>query len=460
MGKSGTIDKFFKRKIPNQLDSPNSTAQSIASDDNLPPEVESQKFRKVENIRVDLNLLERDPRLRRQIWEYSPNEQEEIRRAYLNLKPSGCPKQTAFTVDGFDNWKKVRSGKTCSFQCHIGKDNVSSPHRIAEKACDDLMNQPRHIQRFFDKVSSETVARNRLRLKVGIHVVRLLALQGVPFRGHDESSNSSNRGNFLEFLDIVALYNDELSCAIEKAPKNAKYTCHDIQKQIIHMFSIRMKNIIREEIAGSKYCIVVDEARDESKREQLSIVLRYDSFDINECYIFCKRNDELKEAHTDDIAHLISISINELETGRGLNQLCTLQRAADTRWSSHFRFVSSLIKMFSASCTVLFKVMEDGLPSQRADATSVYDEMTSFDFVFILHLMREIMEITDVLCQNLQRKSQDILNAMELVSSTQKLLQELRDDKWDDLLEKVKSFLGEVELVVIKAISPLSIIIG
>ncbi|XP_073041708.1 uncharacterized protein [Primulina eburnea] len=162
------------------------------------------------------------------------------------------------------------------------------------------------------------------------------------------------------------------------------------------------------------------------------------TFIVNIVGASCKRNDELKEAHTDDIAHLISI--NELETGRGLNQLCTLQRAADTRWSSHFRSVSSLIKMFSASCTILLKVMEDGLPSQRADATSVYDEMTSFDFVFILHLMREIMEITDVLCQTLQRKSQDILNAMELVSSTKKLLQELRDDKWDDLLEKLKSF--------------------
>ncbi|XP_073059694.1 uncharacterized protein [Primulina eburnea] len=517
-GKSGTIDKFFKRKIPNQLDSPNSTAQSIASDDNLPPEVESQKFKKVENTGVDLNLLERDPGLRRQIWfqsswyelvpwlEYSLEKDKAFCfPCFIFNKPSGCPKQTTFTVDGFDNWKKVRSGKTCSFQCHIGKDNVSSPHRIAEKACDDLMNQPRF---------------------------RLLALQGVPFRGHDESSNSSNRGNFLEFLDIVALYNDELSCAIEKAPKNAKYTCHDIQKQILHMFSIRMKNIIREEIAGSKYCIVVDEARDESKREQLSIVLRfvdrdgciqerffglvhvsdttaltlknaiysslahynldvqnirgqgYDgasnmrgefnglqasilkdcksayyvhcfahrlqlalvgaaknvtlihqffnklTFIVNIVGASCKRNDELKEAHTDDIAHLISI--NELETGRGLNQLCTIQRAADTRWSSHFRSVSSLIKMFSASCTVLLKVMEDGLPSQRADATSVYDEITSFDFVFILHLMREIMEITDVLCQTLQRKSQDILNAMELVSSTKKLLQELRDDKWDD----------------------------
>ncbi|XP_073295905.1 uncharacterized protein [Primulina huaijiensis] len=265
MGKSVTIYKFFQRKRSNQPDPPISTAPSIPSDDNIPPEVHSQKLRKVESAGVDLNFLERDPGLRRQIWEYSPNEQEEIRRAYLNLKPSECLKQTAFTVVGFDNWKKARSGKTCSFQCHIGKDNVSSPRRIAEKACEDLMNQPQYIPRFFNKISSEAVARNHLRLKVGIHVVRLLALQGVPFRGHDESSNSSNRGNFLEFLDVVALYNDELSDAIHKAPKNP----------------MRVKNVILEEIADNKYCIVIDEARDESKIEQMSIVLRF--VDKNGC---------------------------------------------------------------------------------------------------------------------------------------------------------------------------------
>jgi hypothetical protein len=41
--------------------------------------------------------------------------------------------------------------------------------------------------------------------------------------------------------------------------------------------------------------------------------------------------------------------------------------------------------------------------------------MTSFEFVFILHLMKQIMEITDLLCQALQNQSQDILNAMHLV---------------------------------------------
>ncbi|GAV58888.1 LOW QUALITY PROTEIN: hypothetical protein CFOL_v3_02421, partial [Cephalotus follicularis] len=42
-----------------------------------------------------------------------------------------------------------------------------------------------------------------------------------------------------------------------------------------------------------------------------------------------------------EIARLISI--DELDTGSGVNQIVTLQRAGDTRWSSHFRSVSSLL---------------------------------------------------------------------------------------------------------------------
>ena len=50
------------------------------------------------------------------------------------------------------------------------------------------------------------------------------------------------------------------------------------------------------------------------------------------------------------------------------------------------------------------------------------------------------MEITDKLCQVLQSQSQDILNAMHLVSFTKALIQKFRDDGWDDLLTTVISF--------------------
>ncbi|XP_028065386.1 uncharacterized protein LOC114268406 [Camellia sinensis] len=51
-----------------------------------------------------------------------------------------------------------------------------------------------------------------------------------------------------------------------------------------------------------------------------------------------------------------------------------------------------------------------------------------------------MLEITDLLCQALQCRSQDILNTMNLVSSTKAFLQMFRDDKWDALLANMKSF--------------------
>ena len=51
-----------------------------------------------------------------------------------------------------------------------------------------------------------------------------------------------------------------------------------------------------------------------------------------------------------------------------------------------------------------------------------------------MHLKKETMKIADKLCQALQRQSQDILNAMHLVSSTKALIQKFKDDGWDCLL--------------------------
>ena len=58
------------------------------------------------------------------------------------------------------------------------------------------------------------------------------------------------------------------------------------------------------------------------------------------------------------------------------------------------------------------------------------------------------MGITDVLCQALQQKTQDILNVIHMVSSTKMLIQKLREDDWNSLLENVLSFYEEHDLSV------------
>jgi hypothetical protein len=50
--------------------------------------------------------------------------------------------------------------------------------------------------------------------------------------------------------------------------------------------------------------------------------------------------------------------------------------------------------------------------SQHGDAAFSFKLIMSFDSAFILHIMKDVMGITGMLCQALQQKSQDILNVM------------------------------------------------
>jgi hypothetical protein len=112
--------------------------------------------------------------------------------------------------------------------------------------------------------------------------------------------------------------------------------------------------------------------------------------------------------------------------------------------------VSNLIKIFSPACEVIIKLIDmRTISSHRAKADLVHQVMTLFEFIFILHLMKETMQITDHLCQALQSKSEDILSAMHLVSSTKAYIQQFRDDKWDVLLANVKLFYNKRNLGVL-----------
>ena len=77
-----------------------------------------------------------------------------------------------------------------------------------------------------------------------------------------------------------------------------------------------------------------------------------------------KRNDELQNAQAEQVENMIAS--NEIEIGRGANQIGTLQRAGDTRWGSHFQSICSLIKMFDTTCKVINTISEEGLTINNA----------------------------------------------------------------------------------------------
>ena len=105
--------------------------------------------------------------------------------------------------------------------------------------------------------------------------------------------------------------------------------------------------------------------------------------------------------------------------------------------------------MFDATCEVLQNAIEDGNYSLRGNANSAYDILTSFEFIFLLHLMRDILVVTHDLCHALQCKNQDILNVMSLVSTTKSLLQRMRESSWDGFFKEVTSFCEKHGIIVL-----------
>ena len=58
--------------------------------------------------------------------------------------------------------------------------------------------------------------------------------------------------------------------------------------------------------------------------------------------------------------------------------------------------------MFDATCKVINTIFEEGANyKQRGDAEGAYQVLTSFEFFLILHMMKEIMGITNILFQAL-----------------------------------------------------------
>ena len=152
----------------------------------------------------------------------------------------------------------------------------NSPHNACVKCCDDLLLQSQHIKKVFNRQSEQIIANNRLRLKTSIMVVRWLTFQACAFRGNDECIDSLNKGNFIELIEFLASCSPNISnVVLQNAPGNAQYISSRIQKEILYIFARKVCDTISEEIGESKFCLIIDEAKDESKREQMVMALRF-----------------------------------------------------------------------------------------------------------------------------------------------------------------------------------------
>ncbi|QHN87193.1 Zinc finger MYM-type protein [Arachis hypogaea] len=319
-------------------------------------------------------------------------------------------------------------------QTHVGIHD--SAHNQAWRKCEALMKPKQHISAAIEKQSEQAKKNYQIHLTTTIDCIRFLFRQGLAFRGDDETDDSVNQGNFLELLNLLAQHNEEIDRAFKNARGNLKLRAPSIQKDIVRAAVSETTKAIVNDLGDELFAVLVDEARDISIKEQM-------------CLFKCKRRDMLRDSQmTKTIEALQS---GEISSGRGLNQEIAVKRAGDTRWGSHYGTILRLISLFPSVVNVLEYVEEDGNNSeQRAEACHLLNVIQSFEFIFNLHLMKNILGVTNELSQALQRTDQDIVNAMALVKVSKQRLQTIRDDGWSLLLDEVSLFCDKHNITVPK----------
>ncbi|XP_026454969.1 zinc finger MYM-type protein 1-like [Papaver somniferum] len=261
--------------------------------------------------------------MRKTISSYHPNDQDKVRRAYMKMGPcqpknfpfpqklmgkknrrfneacflkheswleysiskdavfclpcylfrnyvTGKGSSDAFVNAGFSNWKP----QVEKLDKHVGCQN--SAHNDAYMKSRELLQETHHIEAIYRRQKEQESLSYMIRLTASICVTRFLLLQGLAFRGHDESDASHNQGNFLELLQYTAEHNDSIKSEVMKnAPGNNKLTSPDIQKEIMSAAAMETMDAIRDDIGDAFFAVMIDESRDVSVREQMAVVIRY-----------------------------------------------------------------------------------------------------------------------------------------------------------------------------------------
>ena len=96
------------------------------------------------------------------------------------------------------------------------------------------------------------------------------------------NQKSHNRGNFIEMVSLLGRWDHDFADYMKELKRNATYLSNRTQNDIIHAMAIVVKKqIVRDIINASFFSIMMDETRDISGKEQVSIIIRFvDSNDV------------------------------------------------------------------------------------------------------------------------------------------------------------------------------------
>ena len=317
-----------------------------------------------------------------------------------------------------------------------------------------------------------------------VEVIKFLAERGLPFRGSDETVGSSNNGNYLGLLELLAKFDPFLSEHINahgnKGKGHTSYLSKDVCEEFISLIGAKILDQIISEIKKSKYySISLDSTPDLAHIDQLTLIVRYvlpsgpverfikflemeghRSANLADSLLdfFKEREINIKDCRGQsyDNASNMSGKYNGLQAiikercrfaeyipcfAHSLNLVGKFAAECCPEAVKFFAFVENIYTFFSASThrwgllakalsnskspSPLPKRMSDTRWSARADATSALHK----GYSIIMNVLEDIAEDTDV-------KSECRQQARGLLVTMKTLETGLMIILWDQILER------------------------
>ncbi|XP_052307415.1 uncharacterized protein LOC18096865 [Populus trichocarpa] len=471
-----SLDKYFKRKSLED-------EESIKASSHV-----TQSSSKKNHIEINPDTLLADPGLRRPIYEYHINDRDAIRRAYLQkgpCQPSHCdfPQKQFGNIStlrrfnpawfgAYPTWLEYSIAKDAVFclYCYLFKSKGGVDSFVGEGNNEAIKRvtfseAPRHnkltsldIQKDITQAAAEEIT-NVIIKDLGDSLFSILIDESRDISIKEQMAvvlrYVDNNGHIIErFLGIQHVRDTTASSL--KAAIEALFSKHGLSISRLRGQGYDGASNMRGEFNGLKALILNSNPSAyyvhcfahrlqltlvavTKKHNEVGDVFNFISSIINIVGASCKRMEVIREKQ---YARIIEgLENGEISSGRGLNQETSLRRYGDTRWGSYYVTIIRLLAMFSSVLDVLEIIREDGMNSeQRTEAVVLTDIMESFNFVFMLHCLRRILAVTNEFSQALQRKDQDIENAMSLLETSKERFKMMRENDWESLLEEVSSF--------------------
>ncbi|KAL4108079.1 hypothetical protein QTP88_018334 [Uroleucon formosanum] len=360
-----------------------------------------------------------------------------------------------FSKTGFRNWKKLSGsrGITEKKQTKL-KAHASTKSHLACVAKWLGHKNTETIGSVHTQLSTQhklQVEANKSYIKTLIDITLYLSCQGLPFRGHDESTDSLNIGNFKEACQLMSKYIPEFSV---KFLKTTNYTSPLVQNSIIEMCAKNVRDQIISEVGDGVFGIIF------YKEEQMALCIRYcKGLDIFEKFIGFINCSESQNARS--LCEYILKYLKEY----GLNtnaKLVAQSYDGASVMSGRFNGVQALIKCIFIILFVLkesrnvFHTLESlyvhisqsarnknlidiqkNLGIEKKDFNTTENICNSFIHLFIL---QKVLTMINILSNQLQSKTATLGNAANVIKSVIKSFEDLRNpvafsQMWREILQ-------------------------